>query len=190
VVATFLSQLPALLGVVVGTAGTIVATTIGDRARWRRNQSVRWDERRLTAYMEFAKALKDVHQLTFRLAAPRLPQVRAIPIDPEEGLELLTRAKVSHTKAWEAVLLLGDSATVSAARRWRGAVAELELIARGLAGDDVSWASTVGAANEARDEFYLAARAGLAVGSGGVAQAEWLSATAEFEETPGESASR
>jgi hypothetical protein len=181
-VATFLSQLPALLGVVVGTAGTIIATTIGDRSRWRRTQSVRWDERRLTAYMEFAKAIKEVHQLTFRLAAPRLPRTRAIPIDPEAGLELLTQAKVGHTKAWEAVLLLGDATTITAARRWRDAVDELELIARGLADDGVSWASAVHTVNEARDKFYLAARAGLAVGSGAVAQAEWLAYTAEFEE--------
>jgi hypothetical protein len=183
-VGTFLSQLPALLGVVVGTAGTIVATTIGDRSRWRRTQSVRWDERRLTSYMDFAKAIKDVHQLTFRLVAARLPQTGAIPIDPAEGLELLTQAKLAHTKAWEAVLLLGDSATVGAGRQWREAVGRLELIARGLAGDDVSWASAVRAVDEARDKFYLAARAGLAVGSGAVAQAERLSYAAELDERP------
>jgi len=49
-------QLPALIGVAVGTVGTIVATGLADRSRWRRRQSVRWDERRLDAYVAFARA--------------------------------------------------------------------------------------------------------------------------------------
>ncbi|MEV6596595.1 hypothetical protein AB0M36_06950 [Actinoplanes sp. NPDC051346] len=50
-------QLPALLGVLLGTSGTILATGIADRSRWQRQQAARWDERRLQAYVEFANAV-------------------------------------------------------------------------------------------------------------------------------------
>jgi len=40
-VETLVAQLPVLIGVLVGTLGTILATTLTDRTRWRRTLSVR-----------------------------------------------------------------------------------------------------------------------------------------------------
>ncbi|MCI3272076.1 hypothetical protein [Streptomyces cylindrosporus] len=70
--------------------------------------------------------------------------------------------------------MLGDADTVAAAREWRWAVLQLERAARGVADDDFDWVAAVRRADEGRDRFYTAARAGLTVGSGDVAQARWL----------------
>lgn len=169
-----IDQLPTLIGVVIGTLGTILATQLGDRARWRRTQSVRWDERRVDAYAEYARALKEVHLLATRLTAASRPSSHTHPIDPDAGLTLLAAADAERTKAWERVLLFGDAATVTAAREWRNAVLQLELFARGRSPADFEWIPAVQRADEGRDRFYEAARASLAVGGGTVAQAPWL----------------
>ncbi|MEV5899416.1 hypothetical protein [Streptomyces sp. NPDC052127] len=170
----FLNQLPALMGVIVGVLGTLLTARLNDRAQWERTLSVRWDERRLDAYSEFGRTLKEVHLLAHRLTASSRPSSRAHSIDRATGLELLAQADAQRTKAWEAVLLLGDADTVAAAREWRWAVLQLEREARGVAGDDFDWVAAVRRADEGRDRFYVAARAGLTVGSGDVAQARWL----------------
>jgi hypothetical protein len=100
----------------------------------------------------------------------------ADPIDRDAGLETLTQAESQRTKAWENVLLLGDTATVAAARDWRNAVWQLELLARAPTDDGTSMKvlSAVRAANGARDRFYVAARESVKVSGGSVEQASWL----------------
>ncbi|WP_433528833.1 hypothetical protein ACQPYA_21165 [Micromonospora sp. CA-263727] len=162
---SLVAQLPALLGVLVGTIGTILATSLADRSRWRRRQTVRWDERRLDAYAEFARALKEVHTIASRMIGGYL--------DRENGLVALAEADFRHTIAWENVLLLGDGPTVFAARAWRDTVWEVERLARDRSsGDELP--DLLHRANEARDRFYHSARGGLGVGGGSVAQAELL----------------
>jgi hypothetical protein len=163
-----------LMGVVVGTLGTILATQLHDRSQWTRALSVRWDERRIDAYAQFARALKEAQQVSYRLSAQDRPSLRAPAIDRDEGLALLSQAYIEHTKAWENVLLLGDAATVTAARGWRAAVEQLELSARGRPSEGFEWDSAVERMNEGRDRFYDAARASLAVQGGPIAQAAWL----------------
>ncbi|PZG07305.1 hypothetical protein C1I95_31205 [Micromonospora craterilacus] len=162
---SLVAQLPALLGVLVGTVGTILATSLADRSRWRRRQTVRWDERRLDAYAEFARALKEVHTIASRLIGGYL--------DRDEELAALAEADFRHTIAWENVLLLGDGPTVTAARAWRDAVWEVERLARSQQNPD-HLPDLLHRANEARDQFYHAARGGLGVGGGSVAQAALL----------------
>ncbi|MDG4797194.1 hypothetical protein [Micromonospora sp. WMMD1082] len=159
------TQLPALLGVLVGTVGTIVATSLADRSRWRRNQTVRWDERRLDAYAEFARALKEVHTIAGRLIGGYR--------DRDAELAALAEADFRHTLAWENVLLLGDGPAVTAARAWRDAVWDIERLARDRSTDH-QLPDLLHRANEARDRFYDAARGGLGVGGGSVAQAALL----------------
>lgn len=125
------AQLPALIGVLIGAIGTIVATSVADRTRWKRNQSVRWDDRRLDAYVEFGRVVKEIHAIAVRMLASDRPQSRGHRMDREEGLARLAEADVRRTLAWESVLLLGDASTVSAARDWRDAVWGIERVARG-----------------------------------------------------------
>jgi len=173
-VSGLLDQLPALVGVVVGTLGTVLATGVSDRARWRRSQSVRWDERRLAAYADYGQAIKEIHLLALHLSPARTRPAGARPVDRSAGLEQLTQADARRSKAWEAVLLLGDSGTVTAAGDWREAVQRLAHIVRGTAEEGADWPAALKAADLARDRFYAAARGSLAVGGGSVAQAPSL----------------
>ncbi|WP_141747279.1 hypothetical protein [Streptomyces agglomeratus] len=63
---------------------------------------------------------------------------------------------------------------MAAAREWRWAVLQLERAARDLAEPDFDWVAAVRRADDGRDRFYTAARAGLTVGSDDVAQSRWL----------------
>ncbi|GIF68327.1 hypothetical protein Ais01nite_63620 [Asanoa ishikariensis] len=171
---TLIAQLPVLIGVLIGTLGTIAATTLTDRSRWRRTVSVRWDERRLDAYVAYASAVKEIHALLFRITADDRPGSLSHRIDRDAGLALLAEADAARTKAWEKVLMLGDAAAVTAARDWRQAVRKLEFFALGIATDWERWDGAVRDVDDARDRFYVAARASLTVGGGSVAQSPWL----------------
>ncbi|QGN50824.1 hypothetical protein GKC29_17400 [Micromonospora sp. WMMC415] len=167
---TVVTQLPALIGVVVGTVGTMIATTVAERARWRRSQTVRWDERRLDAYADFTRAVKEIHLLALGMLSAHRPGARTPVLDRDEGLARLAEADVRHTLTWEAVLLLGDEATVRAASAWRHAVRDLEQAARALPDPPDDLAALVRQADETRDGFYRAARGSLGVRGGAVDQ--------------------
>jgi len=171
----FLNQLPAIIGVIVGVLGTLLVTSFTDRARWQREQAVRWDTRRLEAYIAYAAAIKEIHTLAFRVSASRR-RSHWQPIDREEGLKLLAEANVRRTKAWEAVLLLGDEGTVTAARTWQDAVYAEELLCSSDAIDEMEWKLAVNTVDQARDRFYVAARESLGVRGGSVAQSSFLQA--------------
>ncbi|MFJ6166867.1 hypothetical protein ACIQH6_17240 [Micromonospora orduensis] len=171
---TLLTQLPALLGVLVGTLGTILATSLADRARWRRSQSVRWDERRLDAYVEYAHALKESHAVALRMTAHLRPGSYSHPIDREEGLARLAESDARRTIVWENLLLLGDESTVLAAANWRDAVWRLERIARGIATAPEDLSEQVAQVDEARDGYYRVARQSLGVRGGSVEQSAAL----------------
>ncbi|WP_435204997.1 hypothetical protein [Micromonospora sp. bgisy143] len=166
-----MDQLPALLGVLVGTGGTILATLIADRSRWQRQQAARWDERRLQAYVEFANAVKEVHTYALRIA--NLNALRH-GVDREHALARMEEADIRRTKTWESVLLLGDATSITAAREWRAAVTDIARYARGVTSAGFELAAGLGHANETRDRFYQAARASLGIRGSAVPQSEWL----------------
>ena len=161
-----LRQLPALLGVLVGTVGTIVATTLADRSRWTRNLAVRWDERRLGAYTDYASLLKEIVNVLVRMKAPSRPGSLSAPLDHYAGIALLDELKAQRAKAWERVLLIGDPSSIAAADQWRLAVRELEEIAAGAEFDISAWRLTVNRVDHAREVFYDAARGALAAPGG------------------------
>jgi hypothetical protein len=168
---TFTDQLPALLGVAVGALGTILSTQLNDRAHWNRTRAVRWDERRLEAYAQFARALKEVHYVAVRLTSPHFHQTAE---QRAEELHRLEQAEAERTKSWESMLLLGDAATVNAGREWRRGVTELVFAARDRPSAGFDRETVLREVNQARDAYYEAARAGLNVNGGNVAQTAWL----------------
>ncbi|MDS0132023.1 MULTISPECIES: hypothetical protein [unclassified Amycolatopsis] len=170
---TFLQQLPALIGVVIGALASFAATSAAERGRWRRAQSVRWDERRLTAYADYAFALKRVIALSVRIAAHRgiHPDIDSLP--PEEGLPALAAAEEERTVKWETVLLLGTGSTVLAARAWHESAFRLQRIATG-AEADLPWAEAIEAVSKARRRFYEAAKADIGIAVGDLPESyEW-----------------
>jgi hypothetical protein len=179
-VADFGVQAIGLAGVLMGALTTILATGITDRMRWRRGQGVRWDERRLSAYADFAQAIKDVYYFAGRLAASRVPTNKVPHIDRDEGVQQLAQAEARRSRAWETLLLLGDADSVRAARQWREAVWHVQQVALDPALGAAEWAAAVPAIDRSRDEFYVAARRSLGVAGGQVAQADWLSSSAPW----------
>jgi hypothetical protein len=171
---SLVDQLPALIGVVLGAVGAMASASLTDRLRWRREQEVRWDQRRLEAYLTFASTLKEIHSLAFRLSATNRPGSHHPPIDREVAVELIAQANIRKTKDWESLLLLGDEGTVAAGRRWRDAVMQVERIARAESWDGSRWDSAVGEVDVARDRFHAAARRGLGVSGGSVEQSGFL----------------
>lgn len=172
-VQSFVQQLPALIGVLVGALATYTATSAAERARWRRAQSVRWDDKRLTAYSEYAHAVKKVISISVRLAAHRGVHRDLDTLSPEEGMPALAVAEEERTMKWEAVLLLGTAQTVAAARAWHESVFRLQRIASG-ASVEVTWTEAVEAASRARRGFYEAAKRDLGIAIGDAPESyEW-----------------
>ncbi|WP_433681814.1 hypothetical protein [Nocardia sp. CA-119907] len=170
---SFVEQLPTLIGVLLGAAATYCSTSAAERARWRRAQAIRWDEKRLTAYTEYAHVVKKVIGIAVRIAAHRgiHPDIDKLPLD--DGLLALASAEEERTVKWESVLMLGSEEAVAAARRWHESCFRLQLIATGRI-SDVPWVQAVEAASQARRNFYEVVRKDIGLAIRGSSQSyEW-----------------
>ncbi|MER7171014.1 hypothetical protein [Streptomyces mesophilus] len=156
-------QLPALIGVVVGAFGSYVAASLTERSRWRRARAERWDEKRFTTYVVYANVLKSQLRIAQRIGAARGFENTSDPLEVEEGLRQLAEAESRRATEWESVLLVGDHATIAAARAWHEAVWNLELYAKGLREDPEGWAASEQRVSAARDRFYACARGDLGI---------------------------
>lgn len=165
--ASFTEQLPALIGVLLGAGATFGATFATDRARWHRDQSVRWDVKRADAYAEYAFAVKSVISLAVRIAAHRGAHSLGEPLSPDEGIGLLAEAEHERGVKWETVLLLGSDNAVKAGRRWQQSVFPLEEIARGRR-VAAEWDAAVAVASHERGRFCEAARNDLGLKKGSI----------------------
>lgn len=160
-----LQQVPALLGVVTGAAITFLLAAAGERARWRRDQATRWDAARMQTYADYADAVKRVVHVATRMAAARGLRHSSEPIAIEEGQVQLALAAQALATHWERVLLLGDRATIEAARTWHQCVWQLEFYARGHLDGADGWQAALDAFERTRAEFYRCARRDLGLGS-------------------------
>ena len=174
-----LLQLPTLLGVLVGSAATYVVTAVQERHRWRRQQAVRWDERRIAAYTDYARAVKKVISIAVRLAAQRGVYEDDFWFSGEVSESDLIDAEEERTTTWESVLMLGDDAVVAAGREWHQLTYRIMRLAIGQS-SDMTWGDAVRAIGQARGRFYAAARTDLGVKHGGSTEpyewqmAKWL----------------
>ncbi|MEV1073878.1 hypothetical protein [Micromonospora parva] len=159
---SLLLQLPALIGVLIGALATYIATATQERGRWRRQQAARWDERRITAYSDYAHAVKKVISVSVRLAAKRGVYEDDFWFGGDINERDLLTAEDERTTRWEAVLMLGDDAVVAAARQWHQVTFRLIRLALGQP-SDLTWNEAVRATGQARGRFYTAARRDLGV---------------------------
>ena len=167
-------QLPALVGVGVGALATYVTTSLGERSRWRRERSSRWDDARMRAYADYGDAVKKVSHLASRIAAGRgLPHSVESLAPGAEAMEALEASDGERARAWERVLLLGAPETVAAARAWHQAVWRLVWFARGRLTDPDQWKASMRETEAARDRFYECARRDLGVTGEAVATPPW-----------------
>jgi hypothetical protein len=161
-------QLPALIGVVVGAAASYLVGTATERARWRREQSLRWDERRAQAYAEYGYAIKRLYVQSLRIANSRMRSDPGESIDYDEALAELGKLADERTTKCETVLLLGNPETIAAARAWHRHVWQMEFFARGERADADQYDTLREDVDADRARFYQAARQDLGITSGDV----------------------
>ncbi|SRR6266700_4927468 len=161
-----LNQVLPLVGVVVGALMSFGMTSFAERTRWRRERTVRWDERTLSAYADYSHAVKEVVALASRIATGRGLESGPAPFAPtEENLAKLAEAEASRSVASETLRLLTDGDTGNAARAMTHQVWKLEWLAQGIVeGNPLDWRRTYAEYEDARDEYITCARKSLQVG--------------------------
>jgi len=169
------AQVLTILGVLLGAGATFGATTATERARWRRTQSSRWDDRRLMAYTDYANAVKRSVRLCRRIAETRNLLSTGQPIDVDAAFGEFADAETERALKWETVLLLGDPATIFAARAWHEQVWRLERILRADNPEEPTFVDAYKDTMRLRNDFYACARADLNVTSGTLPELTWSS---------------
>jgi hypothetical protein len=159
----FMDQLPTLAGVIIGAAGSYAASSLTERTRWRRERAERWGQQRFQTYARYANTLKAQLRISLRIGAARGFDHVVDPLDPDEGLQRLAEAESLRAAEWESMLLVGNAATVAAARTWHEAVWAVERYARGLKDDPAGWENALKRTSQARDAFYTHARRDLGI---------------------------
>lgn len=169
------AQALTIAGVLLGSAATFIVTSTTERTRWRRAQSARWDDKRLLAYSEYANAVKHMVRLCRRIAETKGLLSTGQPIDLDAAFDALAEAETDRAARWETVLLLGEPATISAARAWSEQAWHLEHILREDPPDASSFMDAYRSAMRLRNEFYANARTDLAITSGPLPELTWKS---------------
>ncbi|MFC8513715.1 hypothetical protein [Streptomyces sp. NPDC057257] len=162
----FIQQLPALIGVVIGALGSYLAVARGERERFKRERAARWEERRLAAYSEYARALKRNVHLTYRVASYLGNDPHPHPLSPEEAAPLFAEANVARDPAGEALILLGSTEVVDQARVWVTAVMEMERFLREGTQDPQAWRTLLERQRAGREAYYAAVRDDLGMPPG------------------------
>ncbi|MFF3225106.1 hypothetical protein ACFYV7_20110 [Nocardia suismassiliense] len=152
-----------LAGVAVGGALAFIATYANERAKWSRSHAVRWDERRLSAYVEYSNCITRMHALAHRIAASRDLTTDVEPLSVDHGLPLLIEAEAERSLRWQAVLLLGDSRATDAGHQLNQCTWVLEWFARGKLTDRDDWELARAQAHRLRREFVVEARRDMGV---------------------------
>ncbi|MFJ3230912.1 hypothetical protein [Streptomyces sp. NPDC086787] len=163
---SFVQQLPALIGAVIGALGSFLVVVRGDQVRFRRERAARWEERRFTIYADYARTLKASVTLTYRLAAHYGNDPHPHPLTPEESGPLLTEAATARDPAGEALILLGSPAVVEKARVWVVTVLEMERFLREERRDPEAWQALLARQRTGREGYYAAVREDLALPPG------------------------
>jgi hypothetical protein len=163
--------------VVIGGIVSYIGASLTERIRWARERSSRWDHSRLDAYMQYARALKEEVRITLRIASGLGAGTSTDQLTLDEGRLLRQVAEHERSALFEGLLLLGDPATVEAARAWQGAAWDVYqyLLATDAPQNDefIALYEIVGTK---RDAFYRSARIGLEIFNGDYVSTELPSA--------------
>lgn len=157
----------------VGAAASYAAQSMTESRRWRRQREERWDEKRFETYGRYGNVLKAQLRIAQRIGAAHGFSDVADPLEPAEGLPLLAEAESRRAAEWESVLLVGDAATIAAARRWHESVWTIELLVREGHAEIEAWSTAHRVASAARDDFYAHARRDLGIAGDPPPSGEW-----------------
>jgi hypothetical protein len=155
-------QLVTVGAVLVGAVGSYLTSRLADRDRFRRDLLVRWDERRLDAYVLYVTAVKHVYRCAQQALSARLEGGDSKAADAL--LAEMRAAEADRSRAFEQVMLLGDAATVQAAHNLNDRLWGLERPARSAEEiDQDTWHERSDEWLVALNDFHSHARQGLGV---------------------------
>ncbi|WDN57524.1 hypothetical protein [Streptomyces clavuligerus] len=107
-----ITQIVTLVGVVVGALTSFLAATMAERTRHRQTMATRWDERKLSTYIEYASCVKEISSTAkrARLAAEGSDERR-------EYLAAMESAELRRSVLFETLVLLASPAATEAAHQ-------------------------------------------------------------------------
>lgn len=159
-------QLLTLLGVVVGAFATFVSTRLVDRSRWRREEALRWDSKRLECYLDFAITIIRYITIGYRMTVKYRVTTHVQELDFATGMPDLARAEAELSEKLEQVRMLGSPEVIAASQEWRREAIRLDAFARGLQSKPEEYHKATWDRRTAQLRFYSAVRADLGVVSG------------------------
>ncbi|MER6984396.1 hypothetical protein [Streptomyces carpinensis] len=166
----FIQQLPALIGVMIGALGSYLAVVRSDQARFLRERTARWEERRLAVYADYARSLKKTVTLTYRVASHLGADPHPHPLSLAAAEPLLAEAAVARDPSGEALIMLGSTEAVEKARLWVAVVLEMERFVRAERREPQAWQTLLAQQRAAREGYYAAVRSDLELRPGHAAR--------------------
>ncbi|MFD8571561.1 hypothetical protein [Streptomyces sp. NPDC057694] len=158
-------QIIPLAGVALGAVTSFLAGSLSERSRWRREQSVRWDARRLDAYAEYLHTVKELAARYQRIAAGRGLVTGPAPLElTADVLAEMSALEARRSALTETCALLGDTDTNTASKALDHCLWRLELLARDVPTEvDQSWEQASAEFRQAQRFYIEHARIGLGV---------------------------
>ena len=158
-----LTQLVTIAAVLLGSLTTYATNQLAERSKRQENRRVRWDEKKLDAYVEYIGNVRATISANVRLYEVRAG-IRNMPLSEEELSLKLSEAGSAQAVAFERVMLLAGDAVVDVAHAVQEATAAVGVQARGAAeGTLDEWRELNGAAFRAINQFHEHARVDLGV---------------------------
>lgn len=166
---SWLLQLLTLLGVAVGALASFMSTRALDRSRWRREEDLRWADKRLESYINFSSSIMAYITIGYRISAGLGLTKSVQPLDEATGLPALADAESALSVAWEQVMILGSPPVIRAAYAWRNEAWHLDRYARRVLHEgDGEFRKATEARRAAQRDFYAAVRADVGLAGGEV----------------------
>ncbi|MEV6885950.1 hypothetical protein [Streptomyces sp. NPDC051135] len=120
-----IAQIVTLAGVLIGALTSYVSVTMGERAKHRRTMATRWDDRKLSTYIEYAACVKEV--------ADASKFARMADAGSEAHHEFITAMEEGERRRsalFEALVMLAAPPAVAAAHEVNVVLWEMERQAR------------------------------------------------------------
>ncbi|KDQ68450.1 hypothetical protein [Streptomyces sp. NTK 937] len=104
------TQIFTLVGVLIGALTSYFATTVAERAKFRRAMATRWDERKLDTYIGYLTCVKQIQR-----AAMAAGRAREQGMDASEALAAMEESENRRSILFETFVLLSNEKAATAA---------------------------------------------------------------------------
>jgi hypothetical protein len=99
-----------LVGVLIGALTSYLATAVAERAKFRREMTTRWDERKLDTYIEYVTCIKEIQR-----AAMDAGRARDQGTGTSDALQKMEESENRRSILFETLVLLSNEKAATAA---------------------------------------------------------------------------